>query len=840
MELFKLFGTIAINNQDANAGIDETTGIAENAKSKISGAFEKVGNAAVKVGKTVATGMAAAGAAVVALVKQSVDAYADYEQLVGGVETLFKESADQVLQYANQAFQTAGLSANEYMETVTSFSASLLQSLGGDTAKAAEKADMAITDMADNANKMGTSISAIQVAYQGFAKQNYSMLDNLKLGYGGTAAEMFRLLQDAAALNDEFAKTAEFSLDSKGHLTAGYSDIVDAIHIVQTEMGITGTTAKEAASTISGSISMMKSSWKNLITAMADENADFSLYVNNFVDSVGTVAENLIPRIEIALEGVVGLVDQLAPVIIKKIPPLFSKLLPSVISAATGIMKSLISALPDLISSLSAELPAMIENLIVELLPAFIDAAFALGDLLISELPALVDYIFSDLPLIIGLTLRDSENEFISGIGDMFVTLGNTWNAILKPAIGGLLDAFGSLWDAVQPILSVFGDLFEEMTGVSSGADVLRGLIILIGDALQFVADKVQVVADWISEHSAEIEETIRYLWQGVQDVWETVGKPVFDFIMDLVGSVANIFAQKMPEIKEFVSQCFSDIKSFWENNLKPCFSAIMTFVEEVLAPVFETTLTGAVDTAFNHIKSIWENVLKPTLTGITDFLTGVFTGDVDLAMQGIVKAIVAAANLAIQTAETMINMAIAAINGLLDGVNAVASELGLGEIKLVQEVSLEKMDVAQELIKSGFSGDRRGFGGSLSNRSAEGSSSGSSSGSALGITNGLITALAPKMATGGVLKRGQVGLLEGSGAEAVVPLERNKAWISRVAQDMSTSLGGSETNDLLARLLAAIESMDESMTDKFTDALQAMRFDVSGREFGRLVREYA
>lgn len=182
MELFKLFGTIAIDNQDANAEINETAGIAEGAKSKISGAFEKVGNAAVKVGKTITVGMAAASAAVVGLVKSSIEAYADYEQLVGGVETLFKDSAREVLLNANQAFETAGLSANEYMETVTSFSASLLQSLGGDTAKAAEMADQAIIDMSDNANKMGTSISAIQVAYQGFAKQNYSMLDNLKLG----------------------------------------------------------------------------------------------------------------------------------------------------------------------------------------------------------------------------------------------------------------------------------------------------------------------------------------------------------------------------------------------------------------------------------------------------------------------------------------------------------------------------------------------------------------------------------------------------------------------------------------------------------------------------------
>lgn len=862
MELFKLFGTIAIDNQDANAEIDKTTGIAEDAKSKISGAFEKVGNAAVKVGKAVATGMAAAGAAVVGLVKQSIDAYADYEQLVGGVETLFKDSAREVLLYADRAFETAGISANNYMETVTSFSASLLQSLGGDTAKAAEMADMAIIDMADNANKMGSSISAIQVAYQGFAKQNYSMLDNLKLGYGGTQAEMYRLMLDAAALNEEFAKTAEFTLTEKGQLIANFSDIVDAIHIVQTEMGITGTTAREASTTITGSLNMAKSAWQNLVGAMADDGIDLASYVDNFVWSVGVAVENLLPRIEIALEGVAGLVDQLAPLIIRKIPPLVSKLLPSVIRAASNILNALVASIPEFVSALSEILP----ETMAELIPALIDGAVVLCEGLISELPRLVDMVFSELPLMIGLALRDSESAFVSGIGEMFLTLHGAWNSKLRPAIEGIMEAFGSLWNAVQPILSVFGDLLTEMTGVSDGADLLRGVIILVSDALQFVADKVQLVANWISEHSAEIEATIRYLWQAVQDVWETVGKPIFDFIIDLVGSVAATFAEKMPEIKEFVSKCFSDIKVFWEENLKPCLDAIMTFVQETLLPiwqeVFEEGLTDSVDNAFATIKSAWEDVLLPVLTGITDFLTGTFTEDTSKALDGIANMSTGAVNFVILAVEAMINSAIMAINGLIATYNAVAGKLGLGEIDAIDLVSLDKVTVDWDAVnQAATSGEKIGlldmfkrkqethtvsdetkaklreFTSLLRGIGDGATGSGSTTGTAAGMN---VPTMASMMATGGVLKRGQIGLLEGSGAEAVVPLERNKGWISRVAQDMNASLGGSETNDLLARLLAAIENMDDSMTDKFTNAMENMRLSVNGREFGRMVREYA
>ena len=252
--------------------------------------------------------------------KQSLASYAQYEQLVGGVETLFKDSAKTVQDYAAQAYKTAGMSANAYMETVTGFSASLLQGLGGDTAKAAQIADMAIRDMSDNANKMGTSMESIQYAYQGFAKQNFTMLDNLKLGYGGTQAEMARLINETGVMGKAFKATAE------NVKSVPFDKMIEAIHKVQENMGITGTTAKEASSTIEGSVNSMKASWSNLLTAVADNNADMGKAVNEFVDSAVTAGKNVVPRIRQIIDGIktmVGsLITEVFPKLKKEIPEL--------------------------------------------------------------------------------------------------------------------------------------------------------------------------------------------------------------------------------------------------------------------------------------------------------------------------------------------------------------------------------------------------------------------------------------------------------------------------------------------------------------------------------------
>lgn len=312
MEIFKILGTIALSGQDKfNSDMDSASGKGK----KLANVLGKGLGVAAKVGAAAVT---AAAGAIATVTKSAVENYAEYEQLVGGVETLFKDSAGTVMQYAENAYKTAGLSANDYMDTVTSFSASLLQSLGGDTAAAADMADMAITDMSDNANKMGTDMTSIQNAYQGFAKQNYTMLDNLKLGYGGTKEEMQRLIDDANALNAAQGKATDYSIDS-------FADIVSAIHDVQTEMDITGTTAKEASTTVEGSVNSAKAAWQNWLTALGDSNADIQGKTDELVSAIGTAAHNILPVVEQVLSSI-------GQALATKLPELLSQAVSFVIS----------------------------------------------------------------------------------------------------------------------------------------------------------------------------------------------------------------------------------------------------------------------------------------------------------------------------------------------------------------------------------------------------------------------------------------------------------------------------------------------------------------------------
>ncbi|MBQ6359372.1 MAG: hypothetical protein IJI97_10580 [Clostridia bacterium] len=503
----------------------------------LSGPLDEVGKSAganlggaIKGGLVTATkvgtaALAAAAGGVTALTKQAVDGFADYEQLVGGVETLFKDSAGQVQQYAAEAFRTAGLSANQYRETVTSFSASLLQSLGGDTRAAADMADLAITDMSDNANKMGSDMASIQNAYQGFAKQNYSMLDNLKLGYGGTSEEMFRLMSDAAALNEEFAKTAEFSIDAKGHLTAGYADIVKAIHIVQTEMGITGTTAEEAAKTVSGSLGMLKGAWANLVTGMADPAADLDKLIADVVESAGTAAENLVPVIEHALTGLAGVVEKLTPIIAERLPGLVEKLLPPLLHAATTLVTGLIRALPQIVQALIDEGPAIVKELwaaIVETAPILADAA---GQLV----QKLADYIL------------EHSGELGASAGQLIVRLGKF-----------LLTHLPQL---AEIALKLVGGL--AMFLVSAGAELIKagaGLAAKLGEGIKnALREAFQWGRDLISNFISGIKDKLADLWQSLKDVAGGV-KKILGFSKPELGPLSD-FDSYAPDMMDLYAR---------------------------------------------------------------------------------------------------------------------------------------------------------------------------------------------------------------------------------------------------------------------------------------------
>ena len=389
------------------------TSNAETRASKLGSSLKSgLGTAASAAIKGTAVAVGAVGTAIGGLAASSLKAYASYEQLVGGVDTLFKDSSKKVQEYANKAYQTAQMSANDYMETVTSFSASLLQGLGGDTEKAADKADKAIIDMSDNANKMGTDMQMIQNAYQGFAKQNYTMLDNLKLGYGGTKSEMARLVKDSGILGKAGEDLTAKNLDQK----VSFDQIIDAIHVVQSEMGITGTSAKEASTTIEGSVNAMKSSWDNLVSGMSQGDANIDELVSQFITSTETVIQNIIPVIGQIFAGMSTAMDSLLPQLMEKIPVLFETILPIFVQNVSSVISQIStmaqSALPQIISGLTTELQSILQlaptlltiisqlittgfnaisSTIPQLIPIIVQGAMSAIEGLLSVLPSIRD-----------------------------------------------------------------------------------------------------------------------------------------------------------------------------------------------------------------------------------------------------------------------------------------------------------------------------------------------------------------------------------------------------------------------------------------------------------------
>lgn len=446
MDVFDLFAKISLDTSEYEQAVKGASADGQQLAKSWSGFGQKIGAAFSVLGKAAVAGAGAATAAVGVLTKSSLDAYSSFEQLTGGVETLFKESADTVMEYADNAYKTAGMSANQYMETVTGFSATLLQGLAGDTEAAAEYADLAITDMADNANKMGTAMQSIQYAYQGFAKDNYTMLDNLKLGYGGTQAEMARLINDSGVLGDAIQVTADTVAQ------VPFDKIIEAIHVIQTQLGITGTTAAEAATTIEGSVNSMKAAWENLLTGIADENANLPELVEQFADSFETAMDNVMPRIVQIFGGIGDAVLEAAPIIAEQIPPMVESLLPSLLNAVASLVASVAEQLPSLLTILTDSITQFADYLTNNM-----DEVFDVGLEIIYNIvegirDALPDLLYSAAKLVtsFGVEVLDHSDEILQiGVNIVFAIIEGIANVVADfgEAALGLIARFLHIWD---------------------------------------------------------------------------------------------------------------------------------------------------------------------------------------------------------------------------------------------------------------------------------------------------------------------------------------------------------------------------------------------------------
>ena len=496
------------------------------------GKFEKLGSVLKGVGAAMGAVALAAGAAAVKLGKEVISAYADFEQLVGGVDTLFGDASQTVQNYAANAFKTAGMSANEYMETVTGFSASLIQSLGGDTAKAAEVADMAITDMADNANKMGTDLSAIQTAYQGFAKQNYTMLDNLKLGYGGTKSEMERLLADAEKISG-----IKYDLSS-------FSDLTEAIHVIQTEMGITGTTAKEATETISGSMAGMQSAIDNLMAGLGNADADIEMLIGNVVEAFSHVVDNVVPVIENIVKALPPALDG----ILRAIRDLLPTLLSTVVDLFTQVLETLLSLLPELIPA-AVDAVLTIVGALIDNLPLLIDAAVQL-------ITALVMGLGSALPELIPAAV-EAIITIVQGLLDSMDQILEAAFAIIQGLAEGLLDALPELIDALPEIIMTIIDFITDnlpliiKMGIELTVQLAFGLIKAIPQLVARLPEIVAAIVTGLGKAVGAVFEIgkniVTGLWEGIKSLGSWIADKVSGFFSGIVDGAKSLLGIHSP-----------------------------------------------------------------------------------------------------------------------------------------------------------------------------------------------------------------------------------------------------------------------------------------------------
>ena len=615
MDLLNLVAKITLDSSEYENGVNK----AESKGNKLATALGGIGKVAANAGKVAATSIVAAAGAIAAVTKGAVQAYASYEQNIGGVETLFKDNADTVVKYAKEAYKTAGVDANTYMENVTSFSASLLKSMKGDTQKAAEVANMAMIDMSDNANKMGTDMSAIQSAYQGFAKQNYTMLDNLKLGYGGTQKEMKRLLKDAEKIQKQQGKNVKYNINN-------LNDVYEAIHVIQTELGITGTTAEEASTTIQGSITQMKSAWENLKIAFVDPNGDISGALDNFISSAKTAAKNLVPAISQSLKGIGTAIKEFAPVISEELPGLFKDILPDLITGATSLVSG-------------------IATTIVENAPMIIDG---FGQMFQSAGEAMEK---SDNPIF------SAVGKVLKFIGDMIRdpqgTLAKAWESIKSTAIAawnGIKKKATEIWDAtvkwvdehiIQPVVEwvqkKWGNIVASFTTLKNwAAEKWEAIVSWAREKWGQITSAFATLGNWVKEKWNAAVSWTREKWGQITSAFSTLGnwvnktwEAVVSWAREKWGQITSAFAT----LKNWVDYAWKTTVNFVAGSLEEIWKQIKKIPETVTTTwkiVKETVVKNVAENAA-------ENLSNPAdaITTVSNTLNNPFGTALDILFGG-------------------------------------------------------------------------------------------------------------------------------------------------------------------------------------------------------------
>lgn len=718
MNLFDLYVKITADAGEYEKAIKnaQTTakGFATSVRSAASTAASTIESVFSTIAKVTTAAVGVASAGVVTLTKSAVDSYADYEQLVGGVETLFGDSANTVKKYALNAFSTAGMTANTYMETVTSFSASLLQGLGGDTEAAAEMANMAITDMADNANKMGTDLSAIQTAYQGFAKQNYTMLDNLKLGYGGTKEEMERLLKKA----DELSESFNLLEDENGELVYSFDDIVEAIHIVQDDMGIYGATSEEAAGTVSGSVATMKAAWQNLVGALGSGTSNMKWFINNFVESAKTAKDNILPVVENAMTGISELVDGLAPVITEAIPEIVTDVVPTLLQAGVDILVALVDGISRAVPTLLEKVPEIIRNF-ASTIGDSINVIWDAGTALVSELakaikkdgPQLISEAIDSLMEFLGEKLGISEDT-LSAFEDTLLTAWETFGEVfeaIKTVIEDLVSVVEDSGITWEDVWVAIGDV------IKTSGDAITGTIDLLYDSFE-------IVSNFVVENFGPAFETAK---EKIEEAKEAV-QPYIDALIDYVESgglaedITNALSDGLNAVKTAAEFVIEKVNQFsdWCIEHQGTIETIAIVVGSL------ATAIGLVSTAqalTNAITAIWTTVstaaagATTALGAAVTFLTSPLT-----ILTAVIAAVIAIGVLLYKNWDTIRETAIELASALSEKFNEIKNNISESltnakesAVNLFEELRSgieEKVNSAKETVSTVFEAIKSGI----------------------------------------------------------------------------------------------------------------------------------
>ena len=686
--------------------------------------------AAVSTGlKAVAATAVAAGAGIIATGKKALDAYATWEQAVGGVDTLFKDASGTVQKYAANAYKTAGVSANDYMNQVTSFAASLVSSLGGDTAKAAEMGNQAIIDMSDNANKMGTDIGTVQQTYQSLARGNYAMLDNLKLGYGGTKSEMERLISDANKLPGVLKDGNDLSVDS-------FSDVVEAISRVQKEMGISGTTAREAATTIEGSVNSMKAAWQNWLTGLGNENADMGALSQQLADSIGTALKNIVPRIGVIAKGVVSAIPALFNSLVSLLPAPFQEAVAKVLDVISRIRDGFLG-LKDLI--IAGDFTAAFRNAfnveedspVVDFLLKIRDTAKQVADAIpglfngigqkissvFQAIGPTISTVFDGIVTLVTNIKTTFEQAFASNGGDLggLGQIAQTVMGLASP-LGVVITMFQQFGAQIQQVVQQAGPslytMLDNLAAMLGGAlaGILPGIQSAIQSLLPVIGQVITTVGNIVSAILPTLSSMIRQLTPVITQVASVIGQimsivaplvaqlvsSVLPVIQNIITAVMNLVNAAMPAITGLAQIVMSAIQT-----MLPVIQAVLTVVTAVISGV--VSAIGTVITIITNVVTVIVSVIGSVISvisGLYASVSSVFTA-INTFIAGVISTIVSVVSSAfnglVNTIGGAVNTAGSVISGFFGTVSSIFQSIGSTISNAISN--------AAAAVLSGFSG---------------------------------------------------------------------------------------------------------------------------------------